>query len=1013
MAPKRNGTLNSLGTSDSLSPNLPSTLPGLARSPSPSFAQFLTKPTKWFTRSASTSKVPATTAESKTLATSGSGRKHKISRPTDPRPILDVYGNNASSRSVLDLSQRAQNSFDLPRFPHAPSTPSSPTISSSGAGSGGGGLGDLRNISKRGWSKSADDLSKTSAPIAFSPVHASFQERVAEYRGRSDSLASAVSTGSPTSPSSIRHPFPTLATPSFVFITTESCLTPTRRPSKHDTPDSLSVDIFPSHGRLRFIPQGPYPNARSHAVALLHPEASFEARDPDLPQQSQSGVPTWIWRSSPPKTTVLSGSPGAKHRSTTLLSPPTIIEPPSASDGKEDEITGGRLRFVHSGFINRLADVPANLHTGTAQFSKGWKPYKMELKGSKLHFYKPPSDRTNAVKDLFPTGLVPPSQEDEEVLTIMEEDADAGGGAEEGKRAKGRDDGGVAGKRKRAYWGRKTHPDLMQDGEGKIVKGTFEALTHEAAFGTTFEEADDEWKEFSSSVLFALPGIAGRGTFEQEFLRCCSYLVSGAEDEFVEKEKDRVTWLANEYLRQHGMPVDSAAWVEWKKDTIPDVDLGAESYSTSTTSGMPSSTSTQAIYTNSPMAEGSPEFTTFSPRPENGSKKFVPLLDALNGFTLPTGSFGGPQARSSRIPWQVLHEEGLTRDLLVQLDPFLLSQSLTLYHRSVLEQSPVNLTLDILLSPSDARTSDLNNSENLSPSLFGTEDDPHWLTKLILLQIFEGNTPQPQVTSPLISHSVQSPGRKSEDRLGAGGSPAPPLGASTSRTHSRSEIISTWAKIGELCRRGGDECSWKAIAAALCSRPVSRLEKAWKRVDPQALTVVESWVYPSSAGDKPSPSLRVNDPQFTPWAGDLRKRLGEELAKARGDNGGEETMLSKDLSRRRGCMMGLGMNAVISEDEVGADVRRMVAFWRDVAEGGRTSGMAIKFQSTVVISEGTLIVFVLFKRVDQFMSLSLAAESRRKGLFEPYFWQRQQTTQSSNAVLIPLLFPEPLPTQTL
>ncbi|KAF6752251.1 rho GTPase activating protein 22 [Ephemerocybe angulata] len=994
MAPKRNGTLNSLGTSDSLSPNLPSTLPGLARSPSPSFTQFLTKPTKWFTRSASTSKVPATTAESKTLATSGSGRKHKISRPTDPRPILDVYGNNASSRSVLDLSQRAQNSFDLPRFPHAPSTPSSPTISSSGAGSGGGGLGDLRNISKRGWSKSADDLSKTSAPIAFSPVHASFQERVAEYRGRSDSLASAVSTGSPTSPSSIRHPFPTLATTPPSSSSPPSLVSPRPAAPRSSTLPTLSVSISsPVMEDSGSSPKGLTPthiHTRSHSFTPKLPSKLATPTYPSSPSQgSQHGYgggftspPLEISNSgrhhaspsSPPKTTVLSGSPGAKHRSTTLLSPPTIIEPPSASDGKEErDYRRASQVLVHSGFINRLADVPANLHTGTAQFSKGWKPYKMELKGSKLHFYKPPSDRTNAVKDLFPTGLVPPSQEDEEVLTIMEEDADAGGGAEEGKRAKGRDDGG-------------THPDLMQDGEGKIVKGTFEALTHEAAFGTTFEEADDEWKEFASSVLFALPGIAGRGSFEQEFLRCCSYLVSGAEDEFVEKEKDRVTWLANEYLRQHGMPVDSAAWVEWKEDTIPDVDLGAESYSTSTTSGMPSSTSTQAIYTNSPMAEGSPEFTTFSPRPENGSKKFVPLLDALNGFTLPTGSFGGPQARSSRIPWQVLHEEGLTRDLLVQLDPFLLSQSLTLYHRSVLEQ-----------------TSDLNNPENLSPSLFGTEDDPHWLTKLILLQIFEGNTPQPQVTSPLISHSVQSPGRKSEDRLGAGGSPAPPLGASTSRTHSRSEIISTWAKIGELCRRGGDECSWKAIAAALCSRPVSRLEKAWKRVDPQALTVVESWVYPSSAGDKPSPSLRVNDPQFTPWAGDLRKRLGEELAKARGDNGGEETMLVEGFKQAKGMYDGFRnvyalcpRNAVISEDEVGADVRRMVAFWRDVAEGGRTSGMAIKFQ-----------------RVDQFMSLSLAAESRRKGLFEPYFWQRQQMTQSPNAVLIPLLFPEPLPTQTL
>ena len=45
------------------------------------------------------------------------------------------------------------------------------------------------------------------------------------------------------------------------------------------------------------------------------------------------------------------------------------------------------------------------------------------------------------------------------------------------------------------------------------------------------------------------------------------------------------------------------------------------------------------------------------------------------------------------------------------------------------------------------------------------------------------------------------------------------------------------------------------------------------------------------------------------------------------------------------------------------------------------------------------------------MSLSLAAEPRRKGLFEPYFWAR--STHISYTSLIPLLFPDPLPTLTL
>jgi GTPase-activating protein BEM2 len=45
------------------------------------------------------------------------------------------------------------------------------------------------------------------------------------------------------------------------------------------------------------------------------------------------------------------------------------------------------------------------------------------------------------------------------------------------------------------------------------------------------------------------------------------------------------------------------------------------------------------------------------------------------------------------------------------------------------------------------------------------------------------------------------------------------------------------------------------------------------------------------------------------------------------------------------------------------------------------------------------------------MSLSLAAEPRRKGLFEPHFWTR--SIHTSYTSLIPLLFPDPLPTMTL
>ncbi|KAG6838438.1 hypothetical protein C0991_011662 [Blastosporella zonata] len=135
-----------------------------------------------------------------------SGRKHKISRPTDPRPILENYA-GTGSKSVLDFSARPPGSLDIPP-PQPTSTPSSPSIGPSQNG-------DLRAISRKGWSKSADDLSQIN-PAHFSPIQTSFQEKVAEYRNRSNSSASAASPATPTSPTlsyMSRQPFPSSSPP--------------------------------------------------------------------------------------------------------------------------------------------------------------------------------------------------------------------------------------------------------------------------------------------------------------------------------------------------------------------------------------------------------------------------------------------------------------------------------------------------------------------------------------------------------------------------------------------------------------------------------------------------------------------------------------------------------------------------------------------------------------------------------------------------------------------------------
>jgi hypothetical protein len=385
----------------------------------------------------------------------------------------------------------------------------------------------------------------------------------------------------------------------------------------------------------------------------------------------------------------------------------------------------------------------------------------------------------------------------------------------------------------------------------------------------------------------------------------------------------------------------SAAWDQWKQETIPGASLTAETAVFS--SGLPVSSSTQAIHHPSPLVNnsGSPNINTFSPRPED---KPQTLLDSLFPVT------SRPILASSpgiRFPWATLKEEGLSKDLLFLLDPYLIANSLTLYHRSVLDQCPDNLITEFITGRRGGGEFNSNEeNESSSNSLFGSADRPHWLTKLLLFQIL-GSETGVHNNNPSSPQQLSSPARRSEDRNNS----------QTSRTHSRSEVISIWTKVGELCRLGGDECSWRAISAALCSRPISRLDKAWKRVDPQALSAIESWahVVATTTSDKDSSgssSISVGQPQVTPWGGDVKVRVVEELGKA---GGGDSMMINTAcivkarvlFDQFRTSFLLCPRKSRVMENEISEDARRLAAFWRGLAADGSgisSSSMGVKFQ---------------------------------------------------------------------
>ncbi|OCH89401.1 hypothetical protein OBBRIDRAFT_732687 [Obba rivulosa] len=893
-------------------------------------------------------------------------------------------------------------------------------------------------MSRKPWSKSADDLGKlsqTSSPT-LTPIDTSFRDRVADYRSnRNDSVGSTntPSTTSPAGSMSVQKsfPFPTINPPDSL-----SSSPPQRSGPLSSTPSPVNgnaQNLAPTQS------SGGHVHARSHSftpriakltapkVSLLPPSPSrkgsasserdvgFEREHSKSPSGGSSGSGPSSTRSAFPFSLGGSGAGGGKGipllntaglsnsgsaaPSPVSLKPPVIIEPQGAGSDSKLQKRASQVVY-HSGFINRMTDFnPSVMNarathfymsgSGSLALVKGWKPFKLVLKGSKLYFYKPPGDRSAAIKELFPTGLVP-VLEDEVIaeLTAESKESDL-----EGSKGKERDET----RRRRAYWGRGTHPSLVVT-EDCIERGTFEALVHEAVFATTFlatpehssESKQDEqaeqrlslykpqWQDFSTAVLLSVPLLVDRAAFEAEFLRCCSYLVSGANDDAREEERTRITWLISQYLNYHNVPLNKTAWEDWRKETLPNFPSDIEAGSR--LAGLPKTVSTQALYTPSPNPNNpttldnlqtSPSLGMFSPRP-GVNDKMMSIVEALGE---PTTAPNAPPFDPRSLA-MALEQEGLSRNVLLGTDPQLLARSLYVLNKRLLHNVPDNFSVDLFYAPAaseaeptgpNSAAPDPSASAKMAPFV-GSDAQPHWLTKLILTEI--------------LAPEVSGSGALHVDAKGHG-----------SRVYSRFEVISAWARVGELCRRTGDECSWRAILAALCSRPIARLDKAWKRVDAEALAIVQSWVEPLARGE----CLLAAEPRIIPWAGDLKVHINELAQRARVDDTNEWDVTA--LAQFRDYFEGLRTSFALCTRTANSDalpepedVEALVQQWKSAYDTDLCG-----------TSKCT--------RIDQFMSLSLAAEPRRKGLFEPYFWTRHASHQSFHP-LTPLLFPEPLPTVT-
>lgn len=321
----------------------------------------------------------------------------------------------------------------------------------------------------------------------------------------------------------------------------------------------------------------------------------------------------------------------------------------------------------------------------------------------------------------------------------------------------------------------------------------------------------------------------------------------------------------------------------------------------------------------------SPDLGAFSPRP-GGGDRMMSLLDALGEPARPKRSVSTP---AKSLPTS-LDQGGFSRDILISLDTHVIARSLYVHNLQALQHAPHNVTVASCLKAEQADTAEADssspnaNAQSPLDAFFGTDDHPHWLTKLILLQILISESPTFQ--------SSHFPGRSIDERH--------------PRTPSRSEVISAWARIGEVCRRTGEECSWRAILSALCSRPIARLDKVWKRVDSDALRIVQSWVYSLEGAEASKPV----EPKTIPWAGDRVTQLHSALEAASKGETGEWAVDQMYAAWRAFDSLRTDFSLAFRKGDAerqndAEDVEALAAHWHVVSSaGGVSAGMHSKLK---------------------------------------------------------------------
>ncbi|KAF8723198.1 GTPase-activator protein for Rho-like GTPases, partial [Rhizoctonia solani] len=927
------------------------------RSVSPIGLGAILKPTKWFQRSNSSKSNLSTTVETRTSLT-------KISNPTNPRPsVLSLSMNRSTSQLAVSIPQ-----------------------SSSGSTHSGSGIGDLRAASGKKWSKSVDDLSKFSPDSPISPSSL-FSARIGEYR--SGALQSPSSTLLPSTQTPARPPLS--PGPGTIAFPTKASTVDEEGTNNKKHGRSLSFGrLHPSHPQPMASTAAPVPTPRlpTKSVTSLKAAQAANARAAHqmVTSLNPAGAPSRpsYERSlgSTEKSTAGAGGTnsgynvrafgfpfGMTHKPST--SPPQIVLFSALESGSNATLATTKASkrssqmVIHQGFLMRL-DHPTQPEKG--------KPFKGVLTGNKLQLYKPPSDKSAELKELFPEGLVAQGIEEEE-----EEEAESAS------------PGGAATNRtKRKYWGRAQHPELQIVGEDKELQGTLDALVHEIVFGTTFD-SQLEKETFAQVVLLCLPNaLPQRPDFDEALIRYLgsAFRTLGQDDrcgdsteERKTKEKEWLEWLVGTYVLLHG-GLAGDGWDDW----LESVDLQLDS-----------------CVVRARKASGalvaSPYVGVFSPRPnEAGAFESIPThsprlapsisthaLVLLPGTVVPVNAITSDTiseffSRPSKLG-NTLDRDRLSRDVFLKVPSATIAKALRVLNQVFLVQAVQGSGSGsdyVGLSPS--RYFRLPRGTDPASLFSGSDEVPHWLTRLVMTQV---------LSPDMVGHELPASDTAGSIGVAAGhGVGIIPEGMKVSRTHTRAAVLCKWIRLaGELARVNGDECTWRAVQAAVCSRAIARLERVFRRMSDEEREIVSEW----ARDDRPI----HQDCKCTPWESNVRERIAQEMVRARLKGG--ELWHVKPFENAWSMVQAMGVTwnkctggvLPLGDSDV-EDVIGLVRYFRRHAEDEE---------------------LVRSKHIADYNGLSFAIEPRRNRYYAPHFFRNKGTL--STHPLMPILFPELMPVVTM